>query len=699
MAFTFNNFKRAFGLTVYEAPASNSKNGGNSTATVINNSNLKNFLIKHVGWNSQETEYAGAENDLSEIKTAIATDSYVKVALDKTYQLIFKSGYKLTSNNEAAVDYLKQRLRVMSFGTGVPWDILLQELARDMVFYSNCFWVKSRVDQVQGGFTLTPILGKKVVGGYFRMDPTAVEISRDSSGSISGYQLTGDNETKFAADDVVHFYTERDAENNFGTPRYVATLEDIKILRKIEGSSLSLIYRFALPLYQMKIGLPEPNMMATNQEISEAQDQINKMPMDGIIVTNERTAFSSIGADGEAIELEPYLKYYENRSFTGLNVSEAMMGRGGTKQDADSMEGLMHDTVKYYQRIISIFIQDKIFNELLLEGGYNPIFNEDDIVRFEFNEINLDTKIKQENHYANLFAQNVITFEEARRNIGYMSDNVDESRLFGNMITTKSAIDIVNAKAVAETTTGNGNISNGKTSTVTASGAVQNTDQPTNQHGTTSVKTKESVIPITESNNNLETKNKKETHEAMYRNDFAQIYKLYQNMRNDITNKKKFTKANIDKYNKEFNALFEDLIVKYAALGYTNSSITANTIEPVTYNEESVSNELVKKSKKTISNFIETIAGKINNGVADPIAVFEYMEYRLRFACEYTSKKSYWYAFVIKCKNDGLKKIKLELTDTHKKEHKKSIDVNNFTLEDIPPFNPYCSCKLTRPRG
>ena len=63
------------------------------------------------------------------------------------------------------------------------------------------------------------------------MDPNGGGNFRDSSGSISGYQLTGDNETKFAADDVVHFYTERDAENNFGTPRYVATLEDIKILR------------------------------------------------------------------------------------------------------------------------------------------------------------------------------------------------------------------------------------------------------------------------------------------------------------------------------------------------------------------------------------------------------------------------------------------------------------------------------------
>lgn len=695
MALKFNDFKKSLGLKIYEAPVSKS----GSAATQINNSNLKNFTIKQAAWNSEETEYAGAESDLSEIKSAADTDSYIRVALDKTYQLIFKSGYKLTSNNEAAIEYLEQRLRVMSFGTGIPWDILLDELARDMVLYSNCFWVKSRVDQVQGGFTLTPILGKKVVGGYFRMDPTAVEIKRDSSGNITNYQLTGDSEKEFAANDVVHFYCERDAENNFGTPRYSTSLEDIKIQRKIEGASLSLIYRFALPLYQMKIGLPQPNFMATNQEISEAQDQINKMPMDGIIVTNERTEFKSIGAEGQAIDLNPYLTYYQDRSFTALNMSQATMGRGGSKQDADSMEGLMHDTVKYYQRIISIFIQDKIFNELLLEGGYNPIFNPDDIVRFEFNEINLDTKIKQENHYANLFASNVLTFEEARRNIGYKSDSIDESRLFSNMITTRSAIDIVNAKNGVAASTGDGNIANGKTATVTGSGAVKNTDSPQNQHGTSSVKVKESVSkPIKESSKSLDKEVKKKQRENLYQHDFAQFYKLYQNMRNDITNKKKFSKTNIEKYSKELTKEFDDLIIRYAALGYTNSELKGGSIEPLTYQDKYISSEIKLMAKKQADKFIKAVADKINTEDNDPVTVFDFMEYRLRFACEFLSKKSYWYAYVIKCREDGLKKVKLNLSDDHKKDYNSIIDTDNFTIDQIPPFTPYCTCEIKRSR-
>ena len=56
------------------------------------------------------------------------------------------------------------------------------------------------------------------------------------------------------------------------------------------------------------------------------------------------------------------------------------MGRGGAKQDSESMEAQIHDTVKYIQRIMSIFIKEKILNELLFEGGYNPILNEEDIV-------------------------------------------------------------------------------------------------------------------------------------------------------------------------------------------------------------------------------------------------------------------------------------------------------------------------------
>jgi len=661
-----------------------------SSSVQINNNNLKNFIIKQVGWNSESDDYTASENDLSEVKTAIETDSYIKVALDKTFQLILKAGYKLTSNNESAVEYLKQRLRVMEFGTGVPFDILLEETARNLVYYSNCFWVKSRVDKIQGGLQAKAVLSKKPVGGFFIMDPTAVEIKRGSDGTISNYKLTGTEEKEFAAADVVHFYVDRDASNNFGTPRVISSLEDVKILRKIEGSTLSLIYRFAIPLYQMIIGLPEQNFMATNQEITEAQDQVNKMPMDGIIVTNERTAFKAIGAEGKAIELEPYLSYYEKRVFTALNVSEAMMGRGGSKQDADSMEGLMHDTVKYFQNMISIFIETGVFNEILLEGGFNPIFNEDDIVKFEFNEINLDTKVKMENHVLNKFQGNIITFDEARRSLGLKADNVDESRFYSNMITTASAIEILNAKAAAESETGDGNITNGKTQSVEPNKTAKNTITPTNQHGTSTAKIKESI--------GFQEKDSKKTaeHIKKYKKDFADIYKLYKNMGNDIAKREKFSKTDAAKYTDAFITEFESVINEYAQLGYKNSQLSGNKIEIANFNIK-VLKEINKSANKSIKNLIEDIAKRVNGQERNIMDCFSFMEYRLRFACEFLSSKAYWYGIVSGYKDQGVKKLKIKLSDNHSQDHDSIISTDNFNINQIPPYSPYCACEVEKP--
>ena len=89
---------------------------------------------------------------------------------------------------------------------------------------------------------------------------------------------------------------------------------------------------------------------------------------------------------------------------------------------------------------------------------------------------------------------------------------------------------------------------------------------------------------------------------------------------------------------------------------------------------------------------------KINAEDSNPINVFDFMEYRLRFACEFISKKSYWYAYVIKCKEDGLKKVRLNLSDEHKKEYNSIIDTDNFTIDQIPPFTPYCTCEIKRSR-
>ncbi len=664
-------------------------------STQITNTNLKQFIIKHLGYKPDSDDYAGAESDLAEVRSAIETDSYIKVALDKTFQLIFKAGYKITSNNEKAVEYLKQRLAVMSFGTGMPWDVMLQEMARDLVFYSNAFWVKSRVDKIMGGLQAKPVLGKKPVGGYFRTDPTTIEIRRDNSGAIKSYkQMEGSEEKEYQANDVVHFFVDREANNNFGTPRVLAALEDVKILRKIEGNTLALIYRFTIPLYQMIIGLPQENMMATQKEIEEAQDQLNKMPLDGIIITNERTAFKAIGAEGKAIDVTGYLQYYERRVFTALNMSEAMMGRGSSRQNADSMEGMMHDTVKYFQKMISIFIENCIFNELLLEGGFNPIFTPDDWVSFEFNEINLDTKVKMENHELVKFQDNAITFEEMRRAIGKGTEGVDENRLYTNMITTPSQLAVLDAKVSASDSTGNGNLKNGKTTAAKPNGEAKNVNAPKNQHGTSSAKIGESA-PLDILEKDIGTVQKKENHENSYRSEFSKMYKKYEALRNEVNERGNFSKRSIADYTEGFQEILREYLENSVAQGYVKSQLSDRLVD-MSDVEIDIS-KVTKQADKDLSRFVADLA-KRAEAAKDIDSCFDFMEYRLRFACVYYTQKAYWYGVVKGYAVQGVKKLHLDLTDTHK-DRNSTVLTDNFDIDQIPPFSPYCTCGIKDPKN
>lgn len=608
------------------------------------------------------------------------------MACIKYYQLIMKSGYQITSTNEDAVTYLKQRLRAMEFGTGIPFDVLMNGVAQDLVTYSNAFLVKSRVDKIANGLQAKGIYDTKPVGGYFRMDPTTVTIKRASDGTINGYQQeVGSSQKSYKASDVVHIYIDKDAGNAFGTPRISTALEDVKILRKIEGNTLSLLYRFALPLYQMKIGLPQENFMATDKEIREAQTQVEKMPMDGIIITNERTAFEEIGAKNTAIDMTPYLNYYEKRVFSALNVSETMMGRGGAKQDADSMEQQIHDQVKFYQHMIEIFMETLVFNELLLEGGYNPVFNEEDRVNFVFNEISLDTKIKLENHIMTQYQGNMLTFDEARRQIGLQSDNVDMSQMYANLITQTNAKELLQMKLGATTTSSDGRTTNGKANDdTTPNGAASSMNTPSNQHGTYSAKVKESSL--TEGTDDRI---------RQYKDDYSQVYKKYNGLRNKIGDIRK------EAYDKTWDNIESSLkryVSKSAAKGAFMMYLSTNK-NLLTDKEERVD---VSVLEQQITDGIKKIHDDMWNklkhkkDVTYRKAVLDTMSYRLRFLTEYMTRKAYWYGYAVTAKKVGIKTLTINFHSKEDQEaHKQAIDTRNIKIDDIPPFKPYCKCTLT----
>ena len=261
--------------TFQEAPAMN-----------LNKNNYKNFMVKVVGFIASQGAFRGEfsepEFDLSEVKKAADKDSYIKIALMRYSDLMYKASYDLKSSNDDAVEYLKMRFRIMSFATGKPMDILFQEIADDLIRYSNSFLVKSRVDKLMPGISARGVFNDKPVGGYFRVDATSIKIKRDKNGKVLKYEQSSDagDSVEFAPTEVIHFYMDKDSSNAFGTPRIIAAMEDVKLLRKIEGNIVSLIYRFAIPIYQWIIGVPQQGFQATDQEIKDAQREIENMPMD-----------------------------------------------------------------------------------------------------------------------------------------------------------------------------------------------------------------------------------------------------------------------------------------------------------------------------------------------------------------------------------------------------------------------------------
>ena len=662
-------------------------------------SGIGNLLmkIKAVGYVNNNTyrreKFQRCEYNLSEIRDASEADSYIKIALTKYSYMIYKAGWTLKSENQEAIDYIMYRWRLMSYQTDKPMDILFQEIADDLVRYSNAFLIKARVDKMPVGCKVKAVgvdSTGRPVGGYFRVDPSSVKIKRDKHGNILKYeQGRGEDKKQWSKDDVIHIYMDKDGNNAYGTPRIIAALDDVKLLRKIEGNMVALIHRFSMPLYHWKIGIPEPGFQASDPEIAKAKREIEGSSLDGLIITNEKTEIKAIGSEGSAMNMAPYLEYLENRVFSALGVSASQMGRGGAKQDADSMEQQIHDTVKYIQRMLSKFIEHGIINELLAEGGFD-IFDPRNEVQYVFEEISLETKIKKENHEMLKWQSNVTTFEEGRRRMGLRDVPEDEERLFQRMISDKSSMDqidrngewqekLAHINAAAKAASGSSSSSSSsKTSTSKAkarntagkkqpSKAATNNNRPQNQHGTTSVKVKESVAVDTQYNTDL-------------------LFRIYYNI-------PELNEHNIKNYQIIlFNEI--DRIIKTASLEAMNDAIIEINDNSDDYcflpNLDINYSSVNKNIKDDIAYLLDCIKEETESNKDISKCLLE-SSFMLDDIVNYYCQRIYNYSFVQAGKYVDVNSVYIKLNNSNKF---KEASVDDFTLTSMFD-SAYDNCVLT----
>lgn len=459
----------------------------------------------------EDHDYIGPQHDLVEIAKALDTESYFARAVQRHRELILKNGFRIVGRDPERVRYVKRRLWEISMTTEQSTDDMFREIITNLVTFSNHFIIQKR-DELRSSGSRFKWKGKITLptSGLYNADATTMSVKQTATGLparwrqrahngslLSGINKRGaKNEKFFDHRDVIHITLDKRTGWIFGTPYIIPVLDDIRLLRRLEELVDIIAHKHAFPLFIAKVGSdqnPAGDVDRDGQIISEVtlfREEIEDMEFEGGLVTTERHSVEMIGAEGVALDLDPYLEHIEKRVLGGIRLSEIDLGRGDSanRNTAQTITQTLIDACTEIQRVVEDAINWKLFFFLLMEGGFNVRGDrlEDDMVYLDFPPIDTEERRSQENHNMALYQGHVIDEDEARLRMG-MDPVQDEQR--EQMYLERVEKPLLEAKGdqevrVAKVKAGAGGGSSGGSPSQSTKNATTNKNQPTNQFGT-----------------------------------------------------------------------------------------------------------------------------------------------------------------------------------------------------------------------
>ena len=390
------------------------------------------------------TNFEPSPYNFDRIIQAIDTDSYVKQAMAKYQDLFWKEGWQIVGENPEAVAYLYQRIDYMEMAMRRPFLDFLIDLSDQLFKFSNVFVVKARADLAEYfPKALAPVGAAQPVVGYYLIPTEQARILRDKHNKPKAYlQRTNpmtyaptDRDPKWPAESVIHLFFDRKPGRIFGTPFLANVLDDVVALRQIEEDIQNLVHRELFPLYKYRIGTAD--QPAEPEEIDQAAVEIENLRAEGGLILPFRHDVEVIGSQNAALDASNYLNHFKERVAVGLGVAPHHLGMsmgGGNRSASERLDTALYDKIKHFQKQFAEMIRLNVFNEILFEGGFDPLVNPNDSSMsdrcyFKFNEIDVDTQVKKETHIIQKYVNSLITLEEARMKIGE-DPQVDKEDLF-----------------------------------------------------------------------------------------------------------------------------------------------------------------------------------------------------------------------------------------------------------------------------
>lgn len=393
--------------------------------------------------NQTQGYWAEGEYDLTAIFKYLTFESYFFKTVQKKLSQLIKSGFEVHSDDDEIKEYLKNRFLMMFLQTGISLDRIVKDLSYYLITCSNAWVIKVRdknfeyaQSYIKDGKEMHPVVGL-FVPHPTSMRPRFKWVRFNANGQMKSKLILEKwifvNRrgifVEFDPADVAHFTLYKEEGMVFGTPEIMPVIDDIKTLRKMEEDVQLLVYRDLFPILHYQVENPSViDHTSTWTELDQAKKDMERIMQDGGIATDKRHEISFVGSQGKHLEIQPYLEYFQNRVLSGLGVSQSDMGLGQeiSGNTANSMSKVLLDQVRFIQQEISAQFEEKILVEIGLQSpfgieavkeGSKPVLN--------FSEIDIEWRIRKENHEADLFTKGVKTIDEVRNPMG-LEDFSDE---------------------------------------------------------------------------------------------------------------------------------------------------------------------------------------------------------------------------------------------------------------------------------
>lgn len=404
-------------------------------AKVFDPSYAKNKIRKDADYVGTYNNFNGIlrpEYDMLEPFVIYDTEAYLKRAIGRRLDLMFRNGWEIATDldqeidqGQSNIDYIYQRLNTLEYVTGEPTNAFFKKILFNMLLGSNCFLRRIRDEKLTVGKKSDKNNNKNPVAHY-QLIPSHTILPYFERGIIKHWRRfydTGVPYQDYQLEEIIHLKWDVKPGHVYGTPRTVGVRDDIFALRRFEENIELLFVNHLFPLFHVKIGTEKaPCWYGPNgeSEIDTVRYQAETMPKEGVFVTDDRVSVDVVGAEGRSLEFKDFMLHLKSRVFTGLGVSGIDMGEGAdaTRATADNISQNLKDTVKADMESFGDIIRMNFFKEWFAEANYSvSIQKAVSSTKLIFHEIDLDNLIKEQNHILNLYNAHLLTGPEARKHL------------------------------------------------------------------------------------------------------------------------------------------------------------------------------------------------------------------------------------------------------------------------------------------